>query len=102
MALSTFSVRMDENLKQQFDSLCNDFGMTASTAFNIFARAVVRERMIPFEIAAPITDKPTRESGYAAFMSLRQAARDNGVQDWSLEEINDEINAARRDREAVQ
>ena len=30
MAQSTFSVRMDENLKKQFDSLCSDFGMTAS------------------------------------------------------------------------
>ena len=26
--------------------------MTASTAFNVFARAVVRERKIPFEIVA--------------------------------------------------
>ena len=56
MALSTFSVRMDDNLKKQFDSLCFDFGMTASTAFNIFARAVVRERKIPFKISAEPSD----------------------------------------------
>ncbi len=42
MAQATFSVRMDEVLKQQFDALCADFGMSATTAFNIFARAVVR------------------------------------------------------------
>ena len=95
MALSTFSVRMDENLKKQFDSLCSDFGMNASTAFNIFARTVVRERKIPFEIVAP---EPIRESGYAAFMSLREAAKNNGVQDWSLEEINNEIDAVRRSK----
>lgn len=52
MAQATFSVRMDENLKRQFDALCADFGMNATTAFNIFARAVVRERRIPFEIAS--------------------------------------------------
>ena len=101
MALSTFSVRMDENLKKQFDSLCNDFGMTASTAINVFAKAVVRERKIPFEIVAPPNKTPTRESGYNAFKSLRKAAKDSGVQDWTLNEINAEINAARRDREAV-
>ena len=95
MALSTFSVRMDETLKKRFDALCNDFGMSASTAFNIFARTVVRERRIPFEIAAPSLETTTRENAYAAFMSLRKAARDNGVQDWSLDEINDEINAVR-------
>lgn len=52
MAQSTFSIRMDENLKKQFDILCNDFSMNATTAFNIFARAVVRERRIPFKITA--------------------------------------------------
>lgn len=43
MALATFSVRMDENLKKQFDMLCSEFGMNATTAVNVFARAVVRE-----------------------------------------------------------
>jgi addiction module RelB/DinJ family antitoxin len=100
MALSTFSVRMDENLKKQFDSLCSDFGMTASTAFNVFAKTVVRERKIPFEIVAPRLETLTRESGYSAFRSLRRAAKESGVQDWSLKEINDEINTARRDKEA--
>lgn len=48
----TFSVRMEENLKGQFETLCNELGMNMSVAFNIFARAVVRERRIPFEICA--------------------------------------------------
>jgi addiction module RelB/DinJ family antitoxin len=100
MALSTFSVRMDETLKKQFDLLCSDFGMSASTAFNVFAKTVVRERKIPFEIVAPKLETPTRESGYSAFRSLRRAAKDSGVQDWPLEEINNEINAARRDKDA--
>ena len=52
MAQATFSVRMDETLKRQFDALCADFGMNATTAFNVFARAVVRERRIPFVIQA--------------------------------------------------
>jgi addiction module RelB/DinJ family antitoxin len=43
---------MDKNLKHQFDILCADFGMNATTAFNIFARTVVREKKIPFEIQA--------------------------------------------------
>ena len=100
MAQSTFSVRMDENLKKQFDMLCNDFGMTASTAFNIFARAVVRERRIPFDIVAPSVETPTRESGYSAFMSMRKTAKNNGIQDWTLKEINAEIDAARREKKA--
>ncbi len=48
MAQATFSVRMDEALKQQFDALCKEFGTSASTAINVFAKAVVREQRIPF------------------------------------------------------
>lgn len=95
MAQSTFSIRMDENLKKQFDMLCNDFGMNATTAFNIFARAVVRERRIPFEIVAS-PPEATLETGYQAFMALREEAKQNGVQDLSLEEINEEINETRK------
>ena len=53
MAQAAFSVRMDENLKRQFEGLCSDFGMNVTTAFTIFAKAVVRERKIPFEISQP-------------------------------------------------
>ena len=52
MALTTFSIRMDENLKRQFDALCDDFGMNMTTAFTIFAKTVVRERQIPFKISS--------------------------------------------------
>ena len=93
MALATFSVRMDENLKKQFDSLCNEFGMNATTAFNVFARAVVRERKIPFEIQASNDD--LRATGRKAFLSLRNQARENGIQDLSLDEINEEIRKTR-------
>ncbi len=94
MGQATFSVRMDESLKRDFDSLCADFGMSATTAFNIFARAVVRERRIPFEISASTAERP-RLSGRQAFHALRAQAKQNGVQDMSPEEIDEEIRIAR-------
>ena len=98
MSQATFSVRMDETLKRQFDSLCADFGMNASTAINVFARAVVRERRIPFEIAASTQDI-TREKAMQAFLSLRSQASKDFPQGMSLEEINEEIRKARYDEE---
>lgn len=94
MAVATFSVRMDESLKKQFDGLCQEFGMNASTAINVFARAVVRQRRIPFEISSPEVNI-TREGAMQAFMTLRAQARDNGVADMSPEDINKEIHLAR-------
>ena len=94
MAQATFSVRMDETLKRQFDTLCSDFGMTASTAINVFARAVVRERKIPFEIVSP-EPEITRERAVQAFMSLRAQAEKDFPQGMSLDEINQEIHKVR-------
>lgn len=89
MAVATFSVRMDEKLKKELDELCAQFGMNTSVAINIFARAVVRERRIPFEISA------SSDAGIRAFQSLRQQAAANGLQDLSLREINREIAKSR-------
>ena len=98
MAQATFSVRMDETLKKQFDRLCTDFGMNTSTAINVFARAVVKQRKIPFEIAAS-EDDVTREKAMQAFMALREQSARNFPQGMELEEINSEINDARCGRE---
>ena len=101
MAQATFSVRMDETLKKQFDTLCSDFGMTASTAINVFARAVVRERKIPFEIVSP-EPEITREKAMQAFWALRTQAEKNFPQGMSLEEINEEIRKARSGEEDLE
>lgn len=94
MAQATFSIRMEESLKKKFDSLCNEFGMNATTAINIFAKAVVRERKIPFEITAG----NGANEALIAFNSLREQAVKNGVADMSLEEINAEIKQTRKEK----
>ena len=51
MAQTNVNIRMDETLKQQFDHLCNELGLNMSTAINIFAKTMVRQQKIPFEIS---------------------------------------------------
>ena len=96
MAQATFSIRMDAELKKQLDELCADFGMTASTAFTIFAKKVVREKRIPFEITSSDSEI-TIERGLEAIRLLREEARRKGLQDMSLDEINEEIRLARKE-----
>ena len=50
MAQTNINIRMDENLKKQFDYLCNELGMSMTTAFNIFAKTMVSQQGMPFEI----------------------------------------------------
>lgn len=97
MAQVSMTVRMDSQLKQMFDSLCAQFGMSANTAMNVFAKAVVQRRCIPFEIKANDEVKAS-EDGLEAFYRLREIAQSNGMADMSLEEINEEIGLARTER----
>ena len=57
MAQTTLSIRMDETIKKRFDAFCAEAGMNATVAVNMFARAVLREKRIPFEITG-FTDDP--------------------------------------------
>ena len=52
MATTSVTVRMDETLKKQAEILFEDMGLNMTTAITIFAKAVVRQGKIPFEIAA--------------------------------------------------
>lgn len=60
MANTSVNIRMDSDLKKQFEAFCNDMGMNMSTAFNIFAKKVVREYRIPFEIGADMPNEETK------------------------------------------
>ena len=51
MAQSIVSFRMDENLKRSMEQLCDELGMSMTTAFTIFAKKMTRENRIPFEVS---------------------------------------------------
>ncbi len=51
MATKSITIRMDEDLKRQAETLFNDLGMNMTTAFTVFAKAAVRLQKIPFEVA---------------------------------------------------
>lgn len=51
MAQTNVNIRMDEETKIAFDKFCEEIGLSVSAAFNIFAKTVVREQRIPFELS---------------------------------------------------
>ncbi|MEG0998419.1 MAG: type II toxin-antitoxin system RelB/DinJ family antitoxin [Clostridiales bacterium] len=59
MAQTNVNIRMDEDLKKQFDAFCTEVGMNMTTAFCVFAKTAVREQKIPFEIKADIPNTET-------------------------------------------
>ena len=97
MAQTSMTVRLDARQKAIFDKLCEQFGMSANTAINIFVRQVIRRRCIPFPIAAD-TEKDLENSAMQAFKTLRAHAESSASSEMTLKEINAEIEAARASR----
>lgn len=97
MAQSTLSMRVDDTLKRNFDSICDDFGFTSTAAITVFMKTVVRERRIPFEIKASTKEQINNEA-WEAFLEMRKQAALAGAQDLSLDEINAEIKETRDEK----
>ena len=93
MAQTSMTVRLDNKQKAIFDELCAQFGMSANTAINIFVKAVIRTKSIPFSINVKDEDIVTTNAR-AAFQRVCDTARDNNI-DMTLDEINAEINEVR-------
>lgn len=51
MSQTTISVRMDDALKHEFDRVCNDLGLSMSTAVTILAKKMIRENRLPFDVS---------------------------------------------------
>lgn len=62
MGQTNINIRIDENLKRQFEEFCNEMGMSMTTAFNIYAKKVVRENRIPFEISRETPNSVTKQA----------------------------------------
>ena len=52
MTQKMINFRIDEDIKTQLEDVCEEMGMSITTAFTLFAKTVIRERKIPFEVSA--------------------------------------------------
>lgn len=66
--------RMDAELKKNMEKICEEMGMTMTTAFTIFAKKVSREHRIPFEVSAD----PFYSESNLAFLRRGAAELDAG------------------------
>lgn len=98
MAQVSMTVRMDSGIKAAFDSLCQQFGISANAAMNIFANAVVMQRRIPFEIKASSSQRSM--GNLEAFREIRRMAENGELPDLTLDEINEEIRQVREGKKS--
>jgi len=67
---------MDSEVKKQLDDFCAQVGMTTTVALNMFARAVLRERRLPFEVTTE--SDPFYSESNLAHLRRGVAALNNG------------------------
>ena len=95
MSTTAISIRLDSDIKKQFDKLCNEFGLSTNAAFNLFARTVVREQAFPISLK----NSESEQRSIAAKNALQRAQHLSAEEshEWTDEEI-DELIAAYRHR----
>ncbi|MDR0322043.1 MAG: type II toxin-antitoxin system RelB/DinJ family antitoxin [Treponema sp.] len=80
MAQTNINIRMDAQLKNQFENFCANVGLTMSAAFNVYAKTAVRLQKIPFEITTE-TDSFYSESNMKVLRaSIKQLEEGKGVE----------------------
>ena len=104
----TTTLRIDDGLKRDCDAIFDDLGLSMAGAVTIFLKQVVKQRGIPFVItcdrqpsvghlentAVMLAERSRMARRYAAEM------RNANEREWTMDEINAEIKAARRERKA--
>ena len=89
MSQATITARVDAKDKAAFDAFCSNVGLNTSTAINLFVKAVLRERRIPFDITQS-PDPFYSEENQAYLMKSVRELRDGKGQTHELIEAEDE------------
>ena len=59
MATTNLIICTDKEIKDQADEIFNEFGLSMTTAVNMFLRAAIREHGIPFELKLEVPNDTT-------------------------------------------
>ena len=96
MSTIAISIRLDSDIKKEFEILCKEFGLSTNAAFNLFARTVVREQAIPFPISLKAGESEKRSIAAQKALTKSQALSAKEAHEWTDEEIDALIAAHRR------
>ena len=80
--------RMDKNLKIRFDKVCNELGLSMSTAFTVFAKTMVRQQRVPFDISLEVPNEETLKS-----IENIEKGKNLSKRFTSVEELMEDLNA---------
>lgn len=86
--MTTVSLRFDDEMKKALDEMCDEMGMNLTTFFTIYAKKVLRDRKIPFEISAPI-EPFYSDMNIKQLNKARQQIQEGKVIEKSIQELEE-------------
>lgn len=92
--MELLQVRVDKETKKQASAIYASLGMDLSTAVRVFLRKSILIGGMPFEVSIG----ETRAQAMLSLQKMRDISEANGNSEMTLEEINEEIAAARKER----
>ena len=99
MAAVNYTLRVDETDKQKAEQVFKTLGLTFSTGINIYLKTVGRQQKIPFILNA--NDTIPAVSLMDTLSALQEESAKNGTSKMTMDEINDEIKAYRREKKGL-
>ena len=94
MAGTLIQFREDENKKIKASEICEKLGVDLQTYMRICLSRLIAENGFPFSMT--LSDNKNDSPAIAAMKKAGQIARENGISEMSLDEINAEIAEARK------
>ena len=86
--MANLTISMPDADKVAISAFCEATGFTISSLFNVFTKAVLRERRLPFTVVMPET--PNAET-IAAMEEGERIARDSKAKSYTVEEALAEL-----------
>ena len=86
--MANLTISMSAADKAGISAFCEATGFTISSLFNVFTKAVLRERRIPFQIFMP--EQPNAET-IAAMEEGERIAHDPNAKSYTFEELMAEL-----------
>ena len=94
MAAIDYTIRLEESDKNEAEQVFNQLGLTLAAGINVYIKAVGQRKKIPFMLE--ITEKTPRMKLGEAFEEAQKEAVNNGMDNITMDEINDIIAEERR------
>jgi DNA-damage-inducible protein J len=94
---TNITIRIDKETKRDFENFCDNVGINLTTAFNMFVKATLRTRTLPF-IVSDNSSMQARQEIQQAFEALQKESVANGNDKMSMDEINSIISECRQEK----